>query len=53
MSIPNSVTHLTFGDDFNQDIKNGAIPNSVTHLTFGYHFNQDITKVLFQIQLHI
>jgi hypothetical protein len=39
--IPNSVTHLTFGYYFNQNIK-GCIPNSVTHLTFGWRFNQDI-----------
>ena len=29
--IPASVTHLTFGYEFNQDIKN-SIPTSVTHL---------------------
>ncbi|AEX61323.1 putative F-box and FNIP repeat-containing protein [Megavirus courdo7] len=39
--IPNSVTHLTFGYNFNQDIR-GCIPNSVTHLKFGQGFNQDI-----------
>ena len=40
-SIPNSVTHLTFGFDFNKKIKD-CIPNSVTHLTFGWSFNQEI-----------
>ena len=30
--IPKSVTHLTFGNYFNQDKK--SIPKSVTHLTF-------------------
>ena len=34
---PRCLTHLTLGDDFNQDIK-GCIPASVTHLTFGYRF---------------
>jgi len=34
--ISNSTTHLQFGDDFNQVLKEGVIPNSVTHLTFGY-----------------
>jgi hypothetical protein len=37
--IPNSVTHLTFGSDFNQELQEGAIPNSVTHLTFGWGCN--------------
>ena len=43
--LPNSVTHLTFGNSFYQDIQN-AIPNSVTHLTFGYWFNQYIKNAI-------
>ena len=39
--IPNSVTHVTFGDYFDQPIED-CIPNSVTHLTFGFDFNQPI-----------
>ncbi|AUV58578.1 F-box and FNIP repeat-containing protein, partial [Bandra megavirus] len=39
--IPTSVTHLTFGDDFNQDITD-CIPDNITHLTFGYNFNKNI-----------
>ncbi len=35
----NSVTHLTFGSEFNRQII-GSIPDSVTHLTFGHCFNQ-------------
>lgn len=35
------LKYLTFGDNFNQDIK-GYIPLTVTHLTFGFYFNQDI-----------
>ena len=43
---PNSITHLTFGRYFNQDITtNGSLPNSITHLIFGRDFNQDITGV--------
>ncbi|AEQ33042.1 FNIP repeat protein [Megavirus chiliensis] len=38
-NIPKRITHLTFKDNFNQDIKN-CIPVSVTHLTFGMYFNQ-------------
>src|SRR5207248_1529097 len=44
-AIPSNVTHLTFGHDFNQDIKS-AIPISVTHLTFGYKFNQNIKTAI-------
>jgi len=32
--IPNSVTHLDFGFNFNKNIIDNCIPNSVTHLTF-------------------
>ena len=42
--IPNSVTHLTFGWQFNQELKEGDIPNSVTHLTFGDNFNQELKE---------
>ena len=42
-SIPNSVTHLTFGRDFNQQID--ILPNSITHLTFGNDFNQTINNL--------
>src|SRR5579872_6900445 len=37
--IPVTITHLTFGDHFYQDI-NDCIPNSVTHLEFGISFNK-------------
>lgn len=40
-SIPKFITHLTFGDSFDEDIM-GCIPNSVTHLTFGRYFNRSI-----------
>ena len=42
--IPNSVTHLTFGKEFNQELKEGDIPNSATDLTFGTCFNQELKK---------
>ena len=44
-NIPNCITHLIFGAQFNQKIKN-CIPNSVTHLTFGYAFNQKIKNCI-------
>jgi len=39
--LSESITHLAFGDYFNQSI-NGCISKSITHLTFGYKFNQPI-----------
>ncbi|AGD92011.1 putative F-box and FNIP repeat-containing protein [Megavirus lba] len=39
--LPSRLTHLTFGDNFNQDIR-GCISDSVTHLIFGHSFNQNI-----------
>lgn len=40
--IPQSVTHLLFGDAFNQLLLPGSIPKSVTHLYLGKSFNQII-----------
>lgn len=42
-AITPSVTHLSFGQKFNQPIAIGAIPLSLAHLTFGDHFSQPIT----------
>lgn len=44
-NILKNVTHLTFHDDFNQDITK-IIPDNVTHITFGYHFNKSILGVI-------
>ena len=41
--IPNCITHLTLGNEFNQPINN--IPKSITHLTFGENFNQAINNL--------
>ena len=41
--LPNSITHLTFGDYFNQDVNN--LPNSLIYLSFSWDFNQDISKL--------
>lgn len=35
-----SLTHLTFGDSFNQPLRAFQWSRSLTHLTFGCHFNQ-------------
>jgi hypothetical protein len=42
-NLPNSITHLTLGSDFNQSIDN--LPNSITHLTLGFLFNQPIDNL--------
>jgi len=42
--IPPFVTHLTFGDHFNQTIKD-CLPRSITYLTFGYCFNQSMISI--------
>lgn len=38
-----SITHLTFGDDFNKPVDN--LPNSITHLTFGEFFNKSVDNL--------
>lgn len=40
--IPDSVTHLIFGDSFNQPLEKGCIPDGVTDLMFGQSFNQEL-----------
>src|SRR5579872_4241728 len=50
--IPKSVTHLTFGDNFNQNIKD-CIPDSVTHLTFSDEFDQDIKDCIPKSVIHL
>jgi hypothetical protein len=42
--IPNSVTHLTLGNIFNQPLKKDDIPTTVTHLTFDSYFNHQLNK---------
>ena len=39
-----NFTHLNFGVEFNQELKEGIIPNSITHLKFGYKFNQKLSE---------
>jgi len=38
------ITHITFVDDFNENINNVIF---LTHLTFGKYFNQNIDNVYF------
>jgi hypothetical protein len=53
-NLPNSITHLTFGEQFNQPVGHQGcedincprnLPNSITHLTFGYIFNQPVNNL--------
>ncbi|AGF84828.1 repeat-containing protein [Moumouvirus goulette] len=46
--MPDNVTHLTFGDNFNQKIK-GRIPKNVTHLTLKKSFYKRKKNILIQI----
>ena len=41
--LPNSITHLILGDNFNQPINN--LPDSVTHLILGDNFNQPLINL--------
>jgi hypothetical protein len=41
--LPKSLTHLTFGNDFNQEVS--QLHKLLTHLTFGYDFNQDVSDL--------
>lgn len=43
--IPSTVTHLIFGENFNDPIQE-KIPLSVTHLTFGSRFNRPINDCI-------
>ena len=47
------LTHLQFGDNFNQAIKKGVFPNSLKDLVFGYEFNQPIGKNILPNSLEI
>jgi len=52
--FPNSLTHLTFGIYFDQEIKTDVLPQALTHLTFGAYFNQEIKAgVLPQALTHL
>lgn len=42
-NLPNTITHLTLGLNFNSVIDN--LPNSITHLTLGKKFNRLIDKL--------
>jgi len=42
-NLPNGITHLTFGEFFNQPVD--KLPDSITHLTFGEFFDQPVDKL--------
>eukprot|EP00026_Physarum_polycephalum_P014280 Phypoly_transcript_14776.p1 GENE.Phypoly_transcript_14776~~Phypoly_transcript_14776.p1 ORF type:complete len:249 (+),score=47.99 Phypoly_transcript_14776:125-871(+) len=39
-TLPSSLTHLTFGNSFNQHV--ASLPASLSQLTFGFYFNQPV-----------
>ncbi len=41
--LPNSITHLTFGNNFNKSIN--KLPSSITHLEFGNNFNRPVNNL--------
>ena len=43
ISLPYSLTHLTFGSKFNKNVS--VLPPTLTHLTFSYYFNQDVSTL--------
>ncbi|GAM23379.1 hypothetical protein SAMD00019534_065540, partial [Acytostelium subglobosum LB1] len=52
--LPNSITSLTLGPNFNQPLEKGVIPDSVRHLSFGDDYNQLLpTGVIPQFVEHI
>lgn len=44
LSCPH-LTHLTFGDSFNQNLSFFSFPPSLSHLTFGKKFNQPLDSL--------
>jgi hypothetical protein len=52
--IPNSITHLTFGEYFNNQPINDCIPNSVTYLKFrGQYFYKPIENCIPNSVIHL
>ena len=41
--MPSSLTHLTFGREFNSEVNN--LPSSITHITFGDSFNKQVNNL--------
>ncbi len=45
-AIPSNVTHLTFGDSFNQPLSVGVIPECLTYLSFGKYIDSKFNQPL-------
>lgn len=43
--LPDTLTHLTFDDDFNQSLADVTLPPKITRLTFGLRFDQPLDCV--------
>jgi hypothetical protein len=46
-TLPSSLTSLTFGAKYNQDLKVGDLPPRLKHIEFGYYFNKAINSDIF------
>ena len=51
--FPPSLTHLYFGDSFNERIKKNVLPPSLTHLYFGKSFNRKFNCVYLPNLTHL
>jgi hypothetical protein len=45
VTLPSGLEMLTFGRQFNQDLRPVTLPSNLQSLTFGYCFNQRLDKV--------
>ena len=44
-SLPQTITHLVFGDSFNKEINIGNLPPNLTHLFCGNSFNKKVNNL--------
>ena len=50
--LPESLEHLTFGNEFNQSLEGVTLPSNLQTLTFGDDFNQSLERVTLPNSLH-
>ena len=43
--LPDSLTHLTFGNDCNHPLMVGVFPSGLSHLTFGRYFSGSLPHI--------
>jgi len=42
--LPGTLTHLTFGEDFNQALTEGVLPNTLIHLNLYEHYSNMVDE---------